>query len=252
MNESPPSKYKLIIAYDGTPFGGWQVQSNTSSIQTHIQTALCTALRAKIDVTGAGRTDSGVHALEQCAHFSVAKVLDLHKLTRSLNGILPIEIRIKAIEKARSDFHARYSAKSKIYRYHLHIKKTIDPFRRLYSYHLPYPIDLELLKKAKNHFIGEHDFTSFSNEAHRGCASKNAIRILKRIDLIQQEDEIILEFEANGFLYKMARNIVGTLLDVARGKLPIDSIPEIFAAKDRRKAAATAPAHGLFLVKVIY
>ncbi|NGX27510.1 MAG: tRNA pseudouridine synthase A [Chlamydiae bacterium] len=128
----------------------------------------------------------------------------------------------------------------------------IDPFKRLYSYHLPYPIDLEILKQAKNHFIGEHDFTSFSNEAHRGSAARGATRNLKRLDLTTQDNEIILEFEANGFLYKMVRNVVGTLLDVARGKLFIDSIPEIFATKDRCKAAATAPAHGLFLVKVIY
>jgi tRNA pseudouridine38-40 synthase len=245
-------KYKLFTAYDGTHYSGWQVQQNSTSIQMLIQNALSTALRKPTGVTGSGRTDSGVHALEQCAHFTFDGMLDLYKLRHSLNGLLPLDIRINSIEKASQDFHARYSAKSKIYRYHIHVAKVINPFKRLYSLHIPYPIDLDLLKKASILFLGEHDFTSFSNEAHQGSAARGAVRILNRLDLLHEDDEVILEFEANGFLYKMVRNIIGTLLNVAKGKLDLDVIPEIFAAKDRRKAPATAPAHGLFLVKVLY
>lgn len=245
-------KYKLLIAYDGTKYSGWQVQSNSSSIQSLIQTALSCALRKKTDVTGSGRTDRGVHALEQCAHFTFGEELDLPKLLHSLNGLLPSDIRVLSLSVVPPTFHARYSATGKIYRYHLHTGKVQSPFKRLYSYHLPYPINLELLTQAAKFFLGERDFTSFSHEAHRGSAARGGVRHLRRLEIIAKEGELILEFEANGFLYKMVRNIVGTLLDVARGKLPIESIPAILAAKDRKKASATAPPHGLFLVKVIY
>jgi tRNA pseudouridine38-40 synthase len=252
--ELPPAatsmKYLLTISYDGTNYAGWQVQPNAVSIQSLIQQALETALRKPTPLTGSGRTDSGVHALGQTAHFTHESPIDKRKLLHSLNGLLPKDIRILAIQNVPDDFHARYSALSKIYRYRLAL--TENPFNRLYAYHLPYPIDLSLLKQAARHFLGEHDFTSFSNEAHRGSAAKNPVRNLMRLDVIEDPKEIILEFEANGFLYKMVRNITGTLLDIARGKLPLTSLPEIFAAKDRTKAAAAAPAHGLCLIKVLY
>lgn len=258
MDDSLPAKFKLLISYDGTSFGGWQVQPNASSIQMHIQNALSIALRTKTHITGSGRTDSGVHALEQVAHFSYdpqnssEKALDLYKLRASLNGLLPVDIRIKTILPTTDDFHARYSATGKIYRYALHLNPVCNPFNRLYSYHLPYPINLDLLQKASKLFIGTHDFTSFSNEPHRGSASHNPVRTLTRLEMIKEEEGIYLEFEGNGFLYKMVRNIVGTLLDVARGKLILENIPAIFNAKDRKAAGPTAPPHGLFLVRVIY
>lgn len=217
-----------------------------------IEKALTTALHMPMAVFGSGRTDSGVHSLGQTAHFSYTDPVDLRKLQHSLNGLLPPDIRIKSLSKATDDFHARFSARGKIYRYRLHKSPIASPFTRLYAYHLPYPIDLPLLQKAKEHFIGKHDFTSFSNEAHKGSAANNAVRTIKRIDLIEIGEEIHLEFEADGFLYKMVRNITGTLLDVARGKIPLEEIPKILSAKDRRKAGTCAPAHGLFLVEVIY
>lgn len=253
-NESPPTKLKsmLTIAYDGTKYGGWQVQPNATSIQSLVQTAVSTALRKKTDVTGSGRTDSGVHALGQVAHFTHDEEIDLDKLRYSFNGLLPLDIRILSLEKVPSDFHARYSALGKVYRYHLDIGKVLNPFKRLYSYHVPYPIDLDLLCQAAKYFIGEKDFTSFSNEAHRKSAAHSAIRHMKRIDITTEDNEVIVEFEANGFLYRMARNIMGMLLDIARGKMPLDALPEIFAAKDRKKAGTCAPPHGLFLVRVLY
>ena len=246
------TKFKLLIAYDGTNYNGWQVQSNATSIQTLLEEALSIALQHPIKIVGSGRTDSGVHALEQVAHFSHEHPINLNKLAFSLNGLLPIDIRVKSIASVPADFHARYSAKGKIYRYHLHTGRIINPFKRLYSYHLPYPIDLDLLKEAAKYFIGKHDFTSFSNEAHRGSASRDAVRTIKRLDIIENGDELCLEFEGDGFLYKMVRNIMGTLLDVARGKIPVERIPVIFNATDRRAAGACAPPQGLFLVKVIY
>ncbi|NGX38870.1 MAG: tRNA pseudouridine synthase A [Chlamydiae bacterium] len=252
MKEPSSTKYKLLISYDGTQYSGWQIQPNAKSIQALIQETLATILREDTPIAGSGRTDSGVHAHGQVAHFSTSVHFDLKKLLHSLNGILPPDIRILSLQETTPNFHARYSATSKVYRYHLEIAPVSSPFTRLYSYHLPYPIDLPKLKNSTKEFLGTHDFTSFSNEAHRGSASKNAIRTIHRLDLLEENGNIILEFEADGFLYKMVRNIVGTLLDVARGALSQEEISTILAAKDRRKAPTCAPPHGLFLVKVHY
>lgn len=245
-------KYQLIISYDGTAYCGWQVQPNSLSIQSIIQNALETLLKEPISVTGSGRTDAGVHALAQSAHFATEKPFDLCKLHTSLNGILPLDIRILSIQPVENDFHARYSALSKVYRYHIHCNKTMHPFRRLYSLHLPYPIDLQLLKEAAFNFIGQHDFTSFANEGDRGSCSRNPVRTIQRLDLVEEDHGFYLEFEADGFLYKMVRNITGTLLAAGKGKISPCDVPKIFDAKDRKQAAAAAPPHGLFLVRVNY
>lgn len=246
------SKYKLVLAYDGTHFQGWQIQPNATSIQAVVEKALQIALKKFVKLVGSGRTDSGVHALAQVAHFIWEGTIELKKLFISLNGLLPMDIRVLSVEIVPDDFHARFSATRKIYHYRIDLSRTPLPFSRLYSYHLPYSIDFLLLKRSAKLFIGKKDFTSFSNEAHRGSAARNSIRTITRLDIIQKENELILEFEGDGFLYKMVRNIVGTLLDVARGKIPIKKIPYIFEEKNRSFAGATAPAHGLFLVEVIY
>ncbi len=244
--------YKLTIAYDGTGYSGWQVQPNGTSIQELIEKALSTALRMPISIHGSGRTDAGVHAIGQIAHFTHPNTLDLFKLQASLNGLLPHDIRICSIKAAPFDFHARYSASGKIYHYYLHLDPILDPFFKQYRYHVPHPVDIFLLKKAAAQCVGSHDFTSFSHEAHTGSAAKNPVRTLHRLNVALLPKGIRLEFEGTGFLYKMVRNLVGTLLDISYGKIPLETLPEIFAAKDRRKAGRTAPAHGLFLVKVNY
>lgn len=241
----------MQIAYDGTHYGGWQAQLNSTSIQTLIQNALETVLRVPISLTGSGRTDAGVHALGQIAHFCFED-LDLYKLIFSLNALLPKDIRIHTIELAPDRFHARYDATGKIYRYHLHLNPVMNPFKKLYTFHVREKIDLSLLQQATQLFIGTHDFTSFTNKPNQGSASNGAIRHLKRVDLVTESEGVYLELEANGFLYKMVRNIVGTLLDVAASRIPLANIPTIFSAKDRKKAGFTAPAQGLFLVKVLY
>lgn len=242
----------MSIAYEGTDYGGWQIQKNASSIQQEIETALSTLLRLTTSIVGSGRTDAGVHAREQVAHFDSLEPLDLHRITYSLNALLPPAIRILKIEGVGPDFHARYSALRKIYHYHLHLHPVTNPFQRAYAYHIPYPLNLERLKEAAAYFLGTHDFTAFSNEAHKGACAKGAVRTLYRLDLVPEEEGIRLEFEGSGFLYKMVRNIVGTLLDVARGKIDAEEIPHIFRSRSRKEAAAAAPAHGLFLMKVIY
>ncbi len=245
-------KYKLTISYDGTNYAGWQVQSNKLAIQPQIQKALETVLRHPIDLTGSGRTDAGVHALGQVAHFTTALLVDPYRLRFSLNALLPVDIRILNIEPVHLQFHARYSASSKIYYYHIHLESTLNPFDRLYKYHCLNAFHQDLLLEAIPHFIGTKDFTSFANQPEKGSASRDPVRTLFRIDCIEEQGGLRLEFEANGFLYKMVRNITGTLLDIASKKTPPSEVPAIFAAKDRRKAKNCAPPHGLFLKKVIY
>ena len=242
-------KYKMTISYDGTKYGGWQVQPNTLTIQALIQNALQTILRLPTSLTAAGRTDAGVHALGQVAHFSSDQTLDLHSLIYSLNGILPRDIRIREIIATADDFHARYSSKNKIYHYHLHLAPVQDPFTYLYATHVRSPLDLKKLKVALPTLIGTHDFTSF---ASAGCGSKNPVKTLQRLEIVQEPEGIRLEFEGNGFLYKMVRNIVGTLLEVGQNKRPVSDIPTILAQKDRRLAGPTAPPKGLFLMRVEY
>lgn len=245
-------KYKLIIAYDGTHYSGWQVQANALSVQSLVQKALETALRSSIALTGSGRTDSGVHALGQVAHFSTEGSIDLFRLRASLNALLPEDIRILEIEAAPEAFHARYSATGKTYHYHIQIDGPINPFKRLYSYKVFHKVDLALLKEAARLFIGTHDFSSFAHEADKGSASRDPVRTLTRLDVVEEPNGFRLEFEGNGFLHKMVRNITGTLLDISYGKIPLEELPAIFAAKDRRIAGRTAPPHGLFLAKVHY
>lgn len=246
------NNYKLIIAYDGTEYGGWQIQPNATSIQELISNAIETILQHPVTLIGSGRTDAGVHALGQVAHFKCEKDLDLIRFLGSLNGLLPRDIRILSIEKVPLDFHAQRSALSKAYHYHLCLERVQDPFRRLYSLHVRENIDTELMRKAALYFVGTLDFTSFSNESDEGSASKNPVRTISRLDIIPEGGGLRIEIEADGFLYKMVRNIVGTLLEVARGKRDHTDIPRIFSAKDRRQAGQAAPAHGLFLAKVKY
>lgn len=244
--------YKLLIAYDGTNYHGWQVQPNGISIQEVIEKALFTALQEKIRIIGAGRTDAKVHALGQTAHFQSKKTLDLFRLLHSLNFLLPKDIRILSIEEAPWDFHAQHSAISKVYRYHLYLDKVLSPFKRNTVWHLYYPIDLQKLYKASSYFLGTHDFAAFANEPHRGVASYDSVRTIHRIDMIQEEGGIALEFEGDGFLYKMVRNIVATMVECAAGKRIDEEIPGIFGSRNRRRAGAAAPPQGLFLVRIHY
>lgn len=238
------SRFMMTLSYDGTQYSGWQVQKTGSSIQKTVQNALETALRHPLGLTGSGRTDAGVHALGQTAHFDTEVLFETPKLLCSLNALLPNSIRILSIEPVESDFHARYRATSKIYHYHLALNPI--PFHRLYRWYVP-PFDPTLLKALACECLGERDFTSFSNRR-----DPDSIRHLMRLDLVEQEGGFRLEFEADGFLYKMVRNLTGTLLLLTQKKAPLSRINEIFQAKDRRAAGPAAPARGLFLVRVIY
>ena len=246
------ARYKLTIAYDGTNYCGWQAQTNGPSIQKIVQQALQTSLRHEVGVTGSGRTDTGVHARGQTAHFDTDREFDSSKLLFSLNGLLPKDIRILQIDAVDSTFHARYSARSKIYHYHLHLHKIANPFLRLYRYQVFQPLNLSIMKEASQLFLGTHDFTSFANDHQRGAVLLNPVRTMFRLDLVEEEGGVRLEFEADGFFYKMVRNITGALVKAAAGKISPADLASILAARDRCKAPPTAPPHGLFLMKVLY
>ncbi len=241
-------RYKLILSYDGTHYAGWQVQENALAIQPLVQKALQTVLRKPTDLTGSSRTDAGVHASGQTAHFDIDALLEPKQLILSLNALLPSDIRVLQVGSVPDDFHARYSATSKIYHYHLHLSPVLDPFTRLYRHQVFGPFALDFLKKGAQACLGTHDFTSFANTGRE----TSPIRTLYRLDVVEQKGGVRLEFEGNGFLYKMVRNLTGTLLEIAAGKLSPQDIPIILKARDRRKAAATAPAKGLFLVQINY
>lgn len=247
------NRYKITIAYEGTAYCGWQRQLNGISIQEKIETALATLLRAPTSLQGSGRTDAGVHALGQVAHFDTLKPLNPPSFLFSLNALLPKDIRICALEPISSAFHARYSVRSKIYHYYFLIDPIGTPFFSHFQYHVPHRVNRDLLQTAIPLFVGTHDFTSFSHEAHAGSAARDPIRTIYQITLTESPwGGLCLAFEGEGFLYKMVRNIVGTLLDISRKKIALEEIPLIFAAKDRRRAGRTAPPHGLFLIHVNY
>lgn len=244
--------YKMTIAYDGTNYSGFQVQPNGITIQEAIESKLSIILKEKVLIRGSGRTDAGVHAENQIAHFHFKEELDKKRLLYSLNALLPKDIRIKSIEDAQDTFHAQYSAIAKTYHYHLHLDQVADPFCQNYRWHIHETLDLTKLKDAAKLFLGTHDFTAFANESDRGSAAHDPVRTLLRLDLVEQKGGIRLEFEADGFLYKMVRNLTGFLVDVARGKRDSSEIPFILAAKDRTKSGPAAPPQGLFLMSVKY
>ncbi|MCB1072915.1 MAG: tRNA pseudouridine(38-40) synthase TruA [Chlamydiia bacterium] len=240
-------KYRMNLSYDGTHYSGWAIQPNSTSIQQLIQKALQTILRVETPIIGSGRTDAGVHARLQVAHFFHPETLNLSSLRYSLNGILPRDIRIHEILPVDEDFHARFSVKKKIYHYYL--STTQDPFNYRYAHYIHTPLDLELLKKALPLLLGTHDFSAFASS---GCGAKNPVKTLYSLKILSQEQGFCLRFEGDGFLYKMVRNITGTLLEIATHKRPLEDLPRILASKDRTQAGATAPAHALFLHHVEY
>lgn len=244
--------YRMQIAYDGTPFHGWQIQLTGLSIQEILQNCLAKIIRHPITVIGSGRTDSGVHAVGQVAHFKTHHPLDISKVFKSINSLLPKEIRVLSLENAPIDFHAQFNAVRKTYHYNLFVGPVQPPLERLYALHIYSKIDLNAMQEAAQFLLGEHDFTSFANESHRGSAAEDPVRTMERIDFVQSGGNVRIEFQGNGFLYKMVRNCVGTLLEVGTGKRKPADIISILEARDRRQAGQAAPPHGLFLFHVDY
>lgn len=242
-------RLKLEVAYDGGPFRGWQSQSGGGTVQDHLEAAFAKICGHPVGIQGAGRTDAGVHALAQCAHADVdAAVLPLAKWPAALNANLPREIRVMKCVRAKPGFHARFSAKGKIYAYRIWNSPVHSPFELGRSWHLPGALDLDLLRTAAAKLTGSHDFASFA--ANRGTPVKDTVRIIRGIKIQRRGPLVTLTFEGNGFLYKMVRLITGSLVRCAQARADLEWLDTLLAL--REKTSFAAPAHGLTLVRVLY
>jgi tRNA pseudouridine38-40 synthase len=241
--------YKMTIQYDGTNYYGWQYQSNMPTIQGTIQDKLSIILNEPKKIQGAGRTDSGVHALYMVAHFKYQNLLDIDSLLRSLNSLLPHDIRIINIEIAHDKFNSRFSALWKEYTYYLFNGKICPPFIYRYVWHYPHPLDINLMNEAANYFIGLHDFALFGTG---GMKRNDTIRSIDAINIEKQGDIIIFRFKAKSFLRHMVRWLVGTLVEFGEGKKQLSEIETLLKEKKYGLVKLKAPPSGLFLTYIAY
>jgi tRNA pseudouridine38-40 synthase len=243
-------KYKITIEYDGTEISGWQRQGNAPSIQQFIEEAIESFSKEKVIVYAAGRTDAGVHALGQVAHFELEKDFPDYVVKRAINHFLkPNKIIILHCEIAESEFHARFSAKKRNYRYVILNRSSPSVLEANRAWHIHEKLDLVKLQEAANLLIGKHDFSSF-RATH--CQAQSPIKTLDEIKIYQEADKVIFTLRATSFLHHMVRNIVGTLILVGLGKWKVEDIKKALEAKKRAQAGPTAPAHGLYFTKVEY
>jgi tRNA pseudouridine38-40 synthase len=246
--------FKLIIAYDGTDFHGWQMQSNKPTIQGEIVSVLRRLTQEHINLHGAGRTDAGVHALGQIGSFRTQSSLSAQEFQRALNAILPPTIRIVTAEEVGPDFNARWSARGKIYRYHIYRGKVVPPLRWRYVLHYPFPLDEAAMADGAARFVGMHDFAAFA--ASTGSEDEDNERSTEReiysTELVRSPDgeELIFTVRGRSFLRHMVRKMVGSLLEIGRGRLVPADIDRLFELKDRSKSGPTVPSLGLFMVEV--
>ena len=240
---------KLTLAYDGTRFVGWQRQASGESIQGLLEDALTRLEGAAVTAHGAGRTDAGAHAEGQVASVRVTFTHDVGTVMRAANAQLPPEIRVVSVEDAVPDFHARFSARRKWYRYQIANTTVLSPFVRTYAWHVPERLDREAMNEAAAALLGTHDFSSFQSS---GSDAATSVRTLTRSEFIERGGLLAYEVVGDGFLRHMVRAIVGTLVEVGRGQRPPADLDTLLEAASRPQAGATAPAHGLTLVKVEY
>ncbi len=241
--------FKVILSYDGTNYSGFQRQENSNSVQEEIEKALKIIYGQKISVISSGRTDSGVHAKEQVINFKADNRVPPHHFPEAFRGLLPRDIVAWHSEEVADDFHARASAKEKEYCYTIDNAPYKDVFLRYYAYHIDYNLDVEAMQAAASYIVGKHDFSSFRAA---GSDVKENVRIMTKADIYKEGTLIKMTFRADGYLYKMIRILVGTIVLVGKGKLPSKEMQKIISARCRDAAGPTAPPHGLCLEKVIY
>ncbi len=261
--------FKLIVSYRGAGFCGWQKQNKGDSLQEILEKALARILCEKTGVIASGRTDAGVHSLGQVVAFRTGVRRSTEEIKRGLNGLLPESVRVLSVRKASGDFHPRFQAKKKAYRYLIQNTDTARPFLSPYAYFFPEKLNLTKMRQAAAYLVGRHDFTAFqasglrpskaASSAEGGRKVKDPVRTIYNLtirkesaDLFQAVGLVGITVVGNGFLYKMVRNIVGTLLDVGRGKIKPEAVREVLESGDRRRAGKTMPAHGLTLLWVKY
>jgi tRNA pseudouridine38-40 synthase len=240
----------MILAYDGSGYHGWQRQKNAHTIQEEIENKIRLMTGESVNLIASGRTDAGVHALHQVCHFMTESKIDPEAMMKGLNALLPPDILVKEACYRPFDFHARYSAKSKCYEYRILNRTLPDPFLRLQVWHIQPPLNIPEMRRCSEKLLGSHDFSAFKST---GSGNRNPVREMNKAELHGPDQDILrLFFEADGFLRHMVRNIVGTLVDVGKGKMDVNGFVEILESRDRRKAGIKAPPQGLFLTKVTY
>jgi len=246
-------KFKLMIAYDGTEYAGWQVQKTGLGVQQRVEEALEKLFPGTGRIHSSSRTDTGVHALGMVAHVEIAGTafkMPVAKLALALNAHLPEDIRIMSARRCHKDFHARFDATGKQYRYFVWNHVAMNPLLRRQAWQVPRQLDVRAMRAAAKLFLGRHDFKSLA--ASREYEAESTVRTLTRCDLKKSGPLLTFIIEGDGFLYKMCRGIAGTLVQVGQGKIAAEEIRRILAGKDRRLAGMTAPAHGLVLWRVFY
>jgi tRNA pseudouridine38-40 synthase len=242
--------FKLTIAYDGTNYAGWQLQPNGSTVQEFVEGALAKMAGGAVRVHGSGRTDAGVHAKAQVVNCSFSTRLTTATLERALNANLPVDIRVQRVQEVDAQFHARFSAKGKEYRYQIDCGAVADPFLRAYAWHHPRPLNVAAMRRAARLLKGRHDFAALSANPMRPV--ETTVRMVSRLSVTKRGSLLTIAVVADGFLYKMVRSIVGALVKVGEGRMTVEQLQKLVKAKKRSALVETAPAHGLFLWRVFY
>lgn len=242
-------RYAITVEYDGAGYSGWQRQKNALSVQEVIEDALGVLLGKKTVIIGSGRTDKGVHAIGQVAHFDSDKKLDTFRMSFALNAILPEDVKIRKMQAVPDNFHAQRSARRKTYVYRTYVSRADSPLRKGRAVKVIPNVDVCLMRKVANSLIGEHDFRAF---ASTGSPVSDYVREIYDIEIKQDGDEIDFYITGNGFLYNMVRIIVGTLIFIGRGKLPESTVTDMLSTGNRRLGGKTFPAEGLYLYSVEY
>ena len=242
-------RWRCVVAYDGGSFDGWQSQPSGNAIQDVIERRLATVLKTEVRIHGSGRTDAGVHALGQVFHFDAPWTHGADKLRAAVQAGLPDSIQLRSVRRAKADFHARFSARGKTYRYELFLGRA-DPFATRYCWSFERPLDWAAMGEAAALLRGEHDFKAFAAEG--GVERESTVRHLRRLDIVRRGRRVRLVFEADGFLYKMVRSLTGTLVNVGLGKLAPRDVAALLKSAKRTPQVQTAPPQGLFLVRVEY
>lgn len=243
-------RFKLTIQYDGSRYDGWQRQGNTgNTIQGKLEEVFSRMTGAAVEIQGAGRTDGGVHAACQVATLSLPEGFSPDDILTYANRYLPEDIAVTAAERVPERFHARLSAKGKVYRYAIRLGTAPDVFRRKYMWHLAAPLDIAAMEQAAGYLTGTHDYRAFcSNRRYK----KSTVRTVSAIEITQQGDDLFLTFRGDGFLYNMVRILTGTLVEVGLGQRKAEEMLAILASRERTAAGKTAPAQGLCLMEVVY
>ncbi|MDD2762403.1 MAG: tRNA pseudouridine(38-40) synthase TruA [Opitutaceae bacterium] len=250
LNVLPLQRWKCVCAYDGRNFSGWQSQPDGNAVQDVIERRLAWMLGREVRIHGSGRTDAGVHALGQVFHFDAAWKHGAAKLLAAFRAGLPATIQVRSARLVAPDFHARFSATGKIYFYQLHLGGPADPFLHPFCWSILQPLDIDAMRSAARRLIGRHDFRAFS--AFNGVEKTDTVRQLRRLDVTGRGARLRLTAEADGFLYKMVRSLVGALVAVGQGKLTPARVEAVLHSARRTPAVQTAPAQGLFLARVLY